>query len=60
MILNNKNEVYVIERLNPANFTVIKIIDYLPTKQKNVSFNKLNYFLFKEKGYIRTYITLTD
>jgi len=60
IILNNKNEVYVIERLNPANYTVIKITDYLPAKLKNISFNKFNYFLFKEKGCNKTYITLTD
>jgi hypothetical protein len=51
ILLNNRNEVVIAERLNLANYVVIRLAECLPFKLQHLSFTRFSYHLLKEKTY---------
>jgi hypothetical protein len=50
ILLNNRNEVVLVERLNLANHATIKLEEVLPYKLKQLAFTRFTYHLLKEKN----------
>lgn len=60
IMLNNRNEIIIAERLNLGNHLLICLNDYLPYKFSNVLFTKFTYHLLKEKNTYLPSILLFD
>ena len=50
ILLNNRNEVVIVERLNLSNHITLKIDEILPYKLKHLAFSRFTYILLKDKN----------